>query len=364
MSTIDSYSEQYNTFSRQLLEKYYSARRDQNLVFSPFSILAVLAIAAEATAGITREEIVRVLSAEMDLDSVVSALQEIQREITEKQAFRSANAVCVNNEIKNSIVLAFVTRIREQFEGELFASADIISDVNAWAAKKTDGMIDQIVDESMREMQACLLNAAAFDGKWMKPCTSRDIIYEKFRNSDGTTKKTSMLDIQEDLYVEDESVTGFVKPYKDIGFSFMALLPKKTGAAGLDRVMKSLSFSDLFRSRTSEPVDVLLPEFEYTFGEDLSSWLKELGIVELFSNRADFSPFSSEWLKMEAILHKARIEVNHSGTRAAAITAGVVCFGAAPHFDRKKVRLTRPFVYAIVHNYTALPVFVGVVNNL
>ena len=53
MSTINVYSHKYNGFSRQLLESFYASGKDQNLIFSPFSILMMLAIAADVTAGNT-----------------------------------------------------------------------------------------------------------------------------------------------------------------------------------------------------------------------------------------------------------------------------------------------------------------------
>jgi len=88
------------------------------------------------------------------------------------------------------------------------------------------------------------------------------------------------------------------------------------------------------------------------------------GINEIFSNLADFSPFSSARLKMDSIIHKARIEVDRNGTKAAAVTMDIVCAGCAPRFDYKIVELNRPFVYAIIHTKTGLPVFTGIVNKL
>ena len=364
MCEVTTYSKEYNAFSRKLLEKFYASRRDQNLIFSPFSILMMLAIAADATAGNTRDEIAGVLSSEMNYEETLSVLKEIQKAFAEDAAFSSANAVCVNNKIEKSIVPTYAAHIQEQFGGELFSSSDIVSDVNAWVKKNTRGMIDKVADDSMRNMLACLMNATAFDGKWTKHYTRNDIDYKEFHNSDGTIKETAMLDISEREYVENDSFTGFVKPYKDVGFSFMALLPKKKSAAGMRLAMHSLDFSELFSSRTGERVVVALPEFKYSSGEDLTSYCKELGIEELFTDHADFTPLSSEWLKMAAIIHKARIEVDRHGTKAAAVTMGIVCAGAAPRFDYKIVELDRPFVYAIMHNETGLPVFTGVVNML
>ena len=67
---------------------------------------------------------------------------------------------------------------------------------------------------------------------------------------------------------------------------------------------------------------------------------------------------------MTAIIHKARVEVDRQGTKAAAVTTGLLFAGAAPLLDYKTVELDRPFVYAIMHNETGLPVFTGIVNML
>ena len=78
MSVINVYSQKYNAFSRQLLESFYASGKDQNVVFSPFSILMMLAIAADATAGNTRNQIAHVLSDNMGFDDVISTLKEIR----------------------------------------------------------------------------------------------------------------------------------------------------------------------------------------------------------------------------------------------------------------------------------------------
>ena len=52
-------------------------------------------------------------------------------------------------------------------------------------------------------------------------------------------------------------------------------------------------------------------------------------------------------------------------SKVEAITFESVECGSAPDFDKiKEEELNRPFIYAIVHNKTHLPVFVGVVNKL
>ena len=65
-------------------------------------------------------------------------------------------------------------------------------------------------------------------------------------------------------------------------------------------------------------------------------------------------------------IHKAHIELDRKGTKAAAVTAAMLTCGCALVFEdeTKYVTLDRPFVYAIMHNETGLPIFTGVVNKL
>lgn len=257
--------------------------------------------------------------------------------------------------------------MRNDYAGELFASEDIVSDMNKWVRKATNGMIDQIADDSMKNMLACLLNAVSFESGWREEYEDDDIYDEEFTDADGNAKEVPFLHSSEQYYIEDDSFTGFTRPYKDTGFVFMALLPKKKRSQSfLVRALKDTDFTDLYQSRSDQyDLNVSMPEFESSFDDDLTAFCREVGIETVFTEEADFTPMSSEWLKADSIIHKARIEVNRQGTKASAVSAMVVVAGCAPDFDRMKcVELNRPFLYAIVHEDTGLPVFTGILNRL
>ena len=111
-------------------------------------------------------------------------------------------------------------------------------------------------------------------------------------------------------------------------------------------------------------VETVMPEFKFEYARELKPLCKALGIKEVFTDKADFSPASREPLKVDAILHKAHVEVDRKGTKAAAVTmAGLVCAGAAVMEEAKIVCLDRPFIYAIMHKETKLPVFAGIMNK-
>ena len=63
----------------------------------------------------------------------------------------------------------------------------------------------------------------------------------------------------------------------------------------------------------------------------------------------------AQLLYISEVLHKTFISVNERGTRAGAVTSvEMVTRSMTP-----KIRLTKPFVYAIIDDATNLPVFVG-----
>ena len=281
-------------------------------------------------------------------------------------SFCSANAVCVKKEYKDKIKPQYLRALQNIFNGELFASGNIVKDVNGWVSKNTKGMIKQIVDEKNAGMASCFMNAVAFKAGWGSQFDDDEIKENIFYNADGTRQKVKMLCGTEYDYIEDKYFTGFVKEY-EAGYSFMALLPKEKSQQFLYETLKQINFRKLFRAKTFENVEIRMPEFKFSYEAELSDFCRNRGIETVFSDHADFTPMTEEWLKVESIAHKAVIKVDRSGTEAAAVTYAVMVTGCPPDaFKRKRriVRLNRPFVFAIMHNETELPVFVGIVNHI
>ncbi len=361
---IKDYSGKYNEITRYLMESFAKAKKGENIVISPTSIIMLLGIAADAVQGKTRDEILDVIGSNISYEELMAVLKEIQTNSSASDSLMLSNAVCVKDRISESVSPTYPERLRDVFDGKLFTSADIVRDVNAWVKEKTKGMIEKAADESMNERLACLMNAIAFEAEWLEPYEEDDIYDGEFNNADGTVTEVQMLDSSEDTYIEDEFFTGFMKPYKDEKYVFMALLPKKKKSASfLLRTIKQIDFSKLFNESVYGTVYVTMPEFKYDFGEDMTELCKELGISTLFTPEADFSPMSSEWLKVDSIIHKAHIEVDRMGTKAVAVTMAYVVDGCAPSMDFKSVCLDRPFVYAIMDTETCWPVFTGIYNQ-
>ena len=355
---IKVYEKDYGRITNELINRLAESDKTGNIIFSPLSIIMLLGILAESVNGETREEVVKVLGEKFTYEDLREVLREINTDLNKSDSLMSSNAVCVKNEIKDSILDEYKESLDNIYEGKVFASENLAKDVNDWVEEKTKGMIKNAAGDSLDNIVACLMNAIAFEAEWEDKYEEEDIYDEEFHNEDGSTTTVDMLHSKEYGWIENKHFTGFVKSYKDAKFAFMALLPKKEG--DINKTLKYVEFSEFYKSAEDEKVTVAMPEFKYDFGQDLTKICKELGIRSAFTPGADFSAMSTEWLRLDSIIHKAHIEVDRHGTKAAAVTMGMVMCGCAPMMKRREVILDRPFIYAIMDTETELPIFAGV----
>jgi serpin B len=122
----------------------------------------------------------------------------------------------------------------------------------------------------------------------------------------------------------------------------------------LDHVPKQLS-----KVRT-----VLLPKFKLSFFCSLAKVLQGLGLVEAFTKEADLSGLvekSTCDVRLDEVFHKAVVEVNEEGTKAAACTAVI------SHKKQCARKVTcplefiadHPFAFYIVEEVSGAVVFAG-----
>lgn len=359
---IKDYEKEYGRITRDLLTKIEDENAGKNVIISPISVIMLLGILAESVGGKTREEVIRVLGNKLSYEDVRDILSKIHRDSMKTESFMTSNAVCVKEDIKDSIIPDYIEKLADIYDGRLFASSDMARDVNEWVYEKTRGMIPDAAGDSLDNIVACLMNAVAFEAKWEAPYEENDIYEEEFHNEDGSVVNVDMLHSSEYGWIEDRDLTGFLKSYKDEKYAFMALLPDE--GANMAKIIKNIDFSGLFMKAEDEKVIVTMPEYKYDFEQDLTEICKELGIRSAFTPEADFSAMSTEWLKLDSIIHKAHIEVDRHGTKAAAVTMGMVMCGCAPMMKRRIVILDRPFIYAIMDTKTKLPIFVGIYKKV
>ena len=79
--TVKTLQEQFSRLSGILLENLSAKDAESNIVFSPYSVFTLLALAADASVGRTREEITDVLVNGTDFDRVLETLTDIRNQL-------------------------------------------------------------------------------------------------------------------------------------------------------------------------------------------------------------------------------------------------------------------------------------------
>ena len=109
-----------------------------------------------------------------------------------------------------------------------------------------------------------------------------------------------------------------------------------------------------------------MPKLNFETTAELSDILSNMGLKNIFSNKADFSGISDEKLKVGSVLQKTKLELDENGTKAAAVTSISMekCSLASPDPIVKNVDLTRPFAFLIYDSTNDEVLFMGKVMTL
>ena len=213
-----------------------------------------------------------------------------------------------------------------------------------------------------------LINCIAFDAKWNKGYSDNSVFEDReFTNASGEKEKCTMLSSTESVYLHGDNACGFMKYYKGGRYSFAAVLPAE--GISLSDYAGSLTgekLTQLLDSRlTDQEVEVLMPEFKFDWGDSIEDQIKAIGLTAPFDKSADLSKMfksvdGSTYL--DQVIHKTHIELDRSGTKAAAVTSIDVKCDAV--METTYVYLDRPFLFMIVDNYNDLPIFIGALNSV
>jgi serpin B len=178
-----------------------------------------------------------------------------------------------------------------------------------------------------------------------------------------------MMRSEESKYLDDGKATGFIKPYADGQYSFVALLPNEdVSIQDYIAFMTGEGFTGTIADAKSGIVYSTLPKFTSEYKIQMNGALNSMGIEDAFDpSLADFSKLGNSSLGnifISSVLHKTYISVDELGTKAGAVTSVEMSVTSIPITDIYTVTLDRPFVYAIIDTNTNLPLFIGAVLNI
>ena len=349
------------------MELFNAAYEGGDALISPVSVLAALAMAEAGAEGETLSQMEEVFG--VDAETMRLALSAYMSSVAGTEA-KTANAIWFRDDgsfAPNEDFLA---------DCASFAGADVFADeftgalagrINGWISEHTDGMIKDVLDKVDPSAVMYLVNALAFEADWAAQYREQQIRPGAF-HAEGGELEAELMYSEENVYLEGEGFTGFMKPYKGGRYAFAALLPDEDGS--LEAMLGSLTGEKLaaaLENAAEAEVNAGLPSFEGRTRTELSAALAGMGMTDAFDmGLADFSGMGESELGgifISRVLHETFIEVTPQGTRAAAVTVIEAPAGAEPPQDLKAVICDRPFAYMIVDTEYNVPLFFGVVTG-
>lgn len=145
-------------------------------------------------------------------------------------------------------------------------------------------------------------------------------------------------------------------------YSMQIILPKEgKSISDVIETINKKEWKNIVDNMESGKINMMMPRFSIEYAQELKGMFTDMGADDMFNRKkADMSKLCESNAWISSIIHKAKIEVDEEGTKAAAAT-GAVTIGA---FDIEKAqtikfKADRPFLFVITERNTGMICFIG-----
>ncbi|KAF7263431.1 hypothetical protein GWI33_002296, partial [Rhynchophorus ferrugineus] len=288
------------------------SRSNENLVFSPISITAALALVLLGSNGETFNEISRVLGLQAgisDIDYRSQFFHERFSDLLDKLVATAGFQLGHDVRVANALFVQDTYPIRELYKNVANAlyeasvvNVDFQNDptnagnvINEWVARSTRGKIRQLLAaDPPRETTVILSSALYFMAEWERPffehSTKRRPFYPDGRKSPTDIEVDMMANGGLFPYFRDRrlgcEILGF--PYKGNRSTMYVVMPVNSSKDNLERILSTLTIDDLEQLVSHTVLTEVITVFPKMIIEstiDLEDTLKQMGIKSLFNPR-------------------------------------------------------------------------------
>jgi serpin B len=349
--------------------------RDGNLFFSPYSISTALAMTYAGARGDTAAQMADVLNFTLDQQRLHPAFSALLADTRPPQGdpkktpyeLHVANALW--GQKGYTFQQDFLTLTRNNYGAGLrdvdfkAATEEARKTINAWVEEQTKDKIKELLKPGVLnpDTRLVLTNAIYFKGNWAEQFKKEHTREAPFTTAGGKKVSVPMMHKTDDYrHFDGGTFQALELPYVGKDLSMVVFLPKKVdGLAEFEKQLTAENLTAWLGKLRQDEVQVALPKFKITAEFSLKETLSAMGMKDAFDPRkADFSGISgTKDLFIQAVVHKAFVEVNEEGTEAAASTAVVV--GTTSARITPVFRADHPFVFLIRDNRSGNILFLG-----
>lgn len=339
---------------------------DENFLYSPLSLELALAMAANGAEGETQQQLVSLLplSSLEEYNAYAKRLMDTYsggKEVT----LELANSIWLNTSHPSGAVFQNGYRqvIADAFYGTAreFTPQTAVAETGRWVSEKTHGKIRGILTQDLVEQPdflACLINALYLKGQWASQFAQPLTRDGTFTSRGGTADTVPFMEQTGQFgYYEDADAQMVRLPYRDGKTAMYVALPAGGGMLDWEAYIEKMQ---------PERVHIRMPKFRIETSRSLKGPLADLGAARAFDE--DTAQFDAMFVLPDGwnayimdVLQKTYIEVDETGTEAAAVTAVASGGGSAPvpAPEIKEFCADRPFVFFIRDDETGQLLFIG-----
>ena len=367
--------------ARQLLQD----ATEENAVYSPANLYLALCMLAETAEGQSRGQLLALLGL-ADAGEARGAANSLYRALYRDGAAEKtllANSIWLNENV--GFHQDVIDTLANDYYASTFRAAmgkeSTDKAIAAWIDANTNGLLADVAAalKTDPETLIMLVSTLYFKATWSDQFNAADTAEGVFTSAGGKEQKVDFMHSSGNgTYYRGDHFT--VAPLHFLnGTSMWFLLPDE-GYSVQDALLKTGSpftgfdadpsaelatvFGAVIANEGRAEIHWSVPKFDVGSDFDLIPSLKTLGVTDVFTDDADFSPLTDLAAKVATVKHAARVTVDEEGCEAAAFTAVGINLTSLPvPLPAIEMNLNRPFGF-LVTGADGLPLFVSVVNTM
>ncbi|HJQ77051.1 MAG TPA: serpin family protein [Acidimicrobiia bacterium] len=337
----------------------------ENVVVGNYSLSTALFLTMAGAAGETEVQFADLLGvADVDTDDLHRAVNAIdlilESRVSEGLEISTANKLFVDDrvELRDSFLDTAVGSYGAPVAAVDFARdpAGAVDAVNQWVAEETDGLIPELATEEYSpETVVVLANAMYLKASWAVRFHRLEEPVP-FTTQAGEVVEVEMMGHDEflPLYQSDDLVAVEL-PYVGGNLGLVVIQPKDL--AEFEAGLSAELLEDISNGLTENGIHVAMPVWSTKTDIDAREALQKIGLPTSYDFSGMIEGGDSGYF-IDSVSHVARIDVDETGTTAAAATGVAIAGSHGP-----SITIDRPFFYFIRDRGSGAILFMGHVTD-
>jgi len=355
-------------FNYHLLRLKIQEKGYENMLFSPLSVEILFAMILAGSQGSVRKTLLLLLErSEGDLDDYLRQLTEMLRyekilpDQIDTETFtrcRLANSFWYTPQ--ETIHSRFEQSLQQQFLAQAYTFPEnpqtTQRQIDQWVATHTQQMIPELPLQIDANTVMVLLSTLYLKATWSR--TFEDTQIGDFHLLDGNTTPTQYMMLDQVVgsggkayHMKKENFAAFAFLSKDERIAFVMYLPNEKD--GLNQFLNQItpySFEEWKESfRPARSFFLKIPKFEIEDEFKLSSFAKQLDLMDLFTASSDLNPvFANPTLPLffSEVGQPSKLKVHEKGLEASAVSYAVMTRGGLQS-EKVIFEATHPFYFQV-----------------